>query len=162
MNVGLRMYKYCYSSLSAIYAKALLSRKSNSLSYERLSTRTRFEEEVEDNSEMAYCTPEVNLSLSTLLLLNPNYVSHTAPNDFFITEAVYDTICLPSVQQDLLTRTNPPSQNSGLSREIKLTSCPLTSSSVPIVKLPWTVTENACAPRIDTVFPNEKTSMASE
>lgn len=83
-------------------------------------------------------------------------------DQFFSVKSLYETVCLPSAQQDLLTRTNPPSQNSRFSCEVKLTSCPLTSSSVPIVKLPWTVTESACAPRTDTVFPDENTLKATE
>ena len=44
-----------HMEMSFIYTRSLyMSCKSNSFSYERLCTRTRFETEAKDNSEMAY------------------------------------------------------------------------------------------------------------
>ena len=50
-------------------------RKLNSFSYERMSTKTRFEEEAKGNSEMAYCCAVTIFEYSTTEVTLPSCLS---------------------------------------------------------------------------------------
>ena len=44
-----------------------------SFSYERMSTKTRFEKEAKGNSEMAYCTPLGPITITILIVSFSNF-----------------------------------------------------------------------------------------